>query len=114
MLSDIITDVIATASDMEIIGRIPDRLALLPVATGLEADVVVLGIEDEALPDDCAALFDARPSVRVLGVATDDGRAFLWELRPQRVALGEVSPEGLVEAIRRQRPRGAPGARHGE
>jgi len=114
MLCDIITGVIATESDMEIVGRLPDRLALLSATTDLGADVVVLGIEDAALPDDCAALFDARPSVRVLGVATDDGSAFLWELRPQRVSLGEVSPQGLVEAIRKQRPRGVPGARQGE
>ncbi len=110
MLCDIITDVVAHQSDMEVLGMLPDRATLVMTALATRAEVVVLGLPDGELPDECAKVFDADPHIRVLGVVADGRRAFLYELRPQRLALGEISPHGLVEAIRATRVRGVLGA----
>jgi DNA-binding NarL/FixJ family response regulator len=100
MLCDIITDVVASQSDMIVVGELPGRAGLLAAADRTRADVIVFGLGDADLPDDCAPLFEAHPHIRLLGVAADGRRAFLYELRPQRTPLGEVSPQALLDAIR--------------
>lgn len=100
MLSDIITDMVTSQADMEMVGTVTDPTAIAATVTQADADVVVLGLRDAELPSEYAALLDARPQTRLLGVSGDGRRAFLYELRPYRSALGEVSPEALVEAIR--------------
>jgi hypothetical protein len=100
MLSDIITNAIDGQPDMEVVGALRQRGALRSAVGAARADVVMLGLRDGDLPSDCVALFDAYPWIRVLGVSADGRRAFLYELRPQRLPLGEISPDGLVEAIR--------------
>jgi hypothetical protein len=57
-------------------------------------------VSDPELPRICRELMAANPRVKVLAVAGDGRRVFLHELRPQTVALGEVSPAGLIDAIR--------------
>ena len=100
MLCDIITDVIDTQPDMQVVGDVSDRAELLASVEATQSEVVVLGLSDAELPPDCVNLFNAHPQVRLLGVAADGRRAFLYELRPQRTPLGEISPQGLLAAIR--------------
>jgi len=100
MLSDIITDIVTSQADMEIVGTVTDPAVLAATVAATDADVVVLGLPDADLPSEYAALLSARAQIRLLGVSGDGRRAFLYELRPYRSALGEVSPETLVEAIR--------------
>ena len=100
MLCDIIAHAITSESDMEVVGEVDDRAHLGTAAQATDADVVILQIDGLELPAECGALFDARPRIKLLGVAGDGRRTFLYDLRPQRTALGEVSPQRLVEAIR--------------
>lgn len=100
MLSDIITDIVTSQSDMEIVGTVTDGNAVAATVTETEADVVVLDLPDAGLPSEYAALLSARPQTRLLGVSGDGRRAFLYEVRPHQSALGEVSPAALIEAIR--------------
>jgi len=100
MLCDIIAHAITSESDMEVVGEVDDRAHLGPAAQATEADGVILQLDGLELPAECGALFDARPRIKLLGVAGDGRRTFLYDLRPQRTALGEVSPQRLVEAIR--------------
>ena len=71
--------------------------------------------EDTALP---------QPLLGVVGVTGDARQTYLYELRPQPVSIGEVSPSGLAEAIRAaalrrpravsRRPNGPPPPHTGE
>jgi len=108
MLSEILTEVLGGQRDMEKVGELANRSGLERAVAATAADVVLLGLPDSDLPGDCVAVFTAHPSIRMLGVVGDGRRAFLYELRPQRSPLGEVSPDGLVAAIRAAsvRPRG--------
>jgi DNA-binding NarL/FixJ family response regulator len=100
MLSDILAEVLGEQPDMEVVGRSDNMNEMVSEAGHRSAEVVVVGLVDSALPDECMALLDDSPRVKVLGITTDGRRAFLYELQPQRSALGEVSPEGLINAIR--------------
>ena len=100
MLCDIIKEVVTSEPDLQIVGQLAARVDLAGAVDQTRADVVVVGLRDHELPGDCLALFHSHPRTRLLGIAADGRRAFLYELRPQRTPLGEVSPAGLIEAIR--------------
>lgn len=108
MLSDIITDIVTSQADMEMVGTVTDPGALAATVAEADADVVVLGLPDAELPTEYAALLGARPQTRLLGVSADGRRAFLYELRPYRSTLDEVSPAALVDAIRTAARPGVP------
>jgi DNA-binding NarL/FixJ family response regulator len=99
MLSDIISDTLD--DDMEIVTSVSDRSAIVPIAARSEADVVILGLADGELPMECVGLFEEHPQIKVVGVVDRGRQVFLYELRPHRSSLGEVSPRELVAVIRR-------------
>jgi len=99
ILCDIISSVVSHELDMEVVGCLGHRGAMGSEARDAEPDVVIVGLPDSELPDECLALLAILPHVRILGVV-DGGQAFLDELRLHRTPLGDVSPESLVKAIR--------------
>ena len=65
-----------------------------------QPDVVILGltaVEDVAL---VLALFARWPQAQVMTVMQAGDDAAIYELRPRRQALGEVSPAEIVEKMR--------------
>ena len=65
-----------------------------------EADVVIAD-ESVASPDAVCALLERRPRTRALAVSHDGRTGVLYELRPQRRAIGELSIESLLAGIAR-------------
>jgi DNA-binding NarL/FixJ family response regulator len=104
MLCDIISSTLRSQPDMDVVGEPCDGVDVITAARQTHADVVVIGLSDSELPADCAKLFDLHRRIPVLGVAGDGRRAFLYELRPQRTPLGELSPQELVNAVRAAAP----------
>jgi hypothetical protein len=68
-------------------------------------DLVVTMIDD-GVPDVFRELFRVHPGLRLLGLKEQARGAYLVELQPYQLSLGELSPEDLVAAIREaaQRP----------
>ncbi len=97
---------VARQSDMAVVGRATSLGELLVLARETQPDVVVVGLHDSALPTACLELLLERPRVKVLGIQEHEGRAYLYELRPEQVEIGEVSPDEVVDTIRAavQRP----------
>jgi DNA-binding NarL/FixJ family response regulator len=96
-LRDILADVVAREQDMELMhyggGPDADLIAARP-------DVVVCEIEnpfDIQLP---TRLLRAVPQARVLMVADTGKQAAVYELRPTRKVLPNVSIDEVIEAIR--------------
>jgi hypothetical protein len=85
-----------TQSDMEIVLE-SGGMSGLPALAAAEPDVIILGQDEPSL---AAGLLEALPNVKVLAVALNGREAVLYELRPQRVELGEISPQKLVSVIR--------------
>jgi hypothetical protein len=54
---------------------------------------------DEDLSERALELIHENPRMRVLTLANDGGETYLYELRPYRVLIGELSPAALLEAV---------------
>jgi DNA-binding NarL/FixJ family response regulator len=99
LVREMIERTIKAQPDMEVL---VDARAVEDIgADGASApDFVVCGLDFPWLPDQYRTLLEEQPHAKVLGIDAAGGHAYLYELRPQRVAIGEVSPDDIVEAIR--------------
>ena len=91
---------LAHTDDMDVVGHAATVDDLLELARQTEPDVVIVGLHDSELPDECLDLLLERPRVKVLAIEEQGGRAQLFELRPEQIELGEVSPDEVVHSIR--------------
>ena len=66
----------------------------------MRADVIVVAAEKGALPAECTRLMYERPHTRTLSISPDGRSTSMWRLRPYGVTTENISPEGLVAAIR--------------
>src|SRR5262245_42236892 len=96
LLREIIRSVVVAEADLELVAELSDA-RLLGEAVPRHAPDVVIG---HSTPADIERLLRDRPRLKVLQV-DDTGRStVLYELKPHRTALGEVSPARLLSAIR--------------
>jgi hypothetical protein len=102
MLLDILSHVVASEPDMVVVGWVKDDEDLLAATRRARANVILVGqaVEDEQ--EKYASLLWARPRLKVVAIAGDGKTGLLYELRPQRVPLGEISADALRNAIRGQ------------
>jgi hypothetical protein len=89
----------------EILFRAPDVVIADPAGP---VDVLVLGARSVELPEAGWTQLARQPRARVLTVSADGRHAQLYEMRPQRTALGELSAETLLNALRSAETRPAP------
>lgn len=89
MMSEIVKDILDLAADV----------ALLDASDWEDADVVILAAENEELPARGRTQLARRPVAKVLTIDRPGRSAYLYELRPHRTPLGEVSAETLLAAI---------------
>jgi chemotaxis response regulator CheB len=101
MLLDIISKIIASQADMNVVSDLRGKSGLLSAAEESNADVVILTradyVENEVEYYD---LLYRRPHLKVIEIAGEGGRGSMYELRPHRTPLGEMSPLSLLDAIR--------------
>jgi DNA-binding NarL/FixJ family response regulator len=96
MLRDIVRETLAAERDMEIVGEVTDVNSLRDWLEHDDTCLVIFGGED---PTVAATLLTECSPPRVLALSGRE--SWLYELRPQRVSLGEISPTRLVEEIRK-------------
>jgi hypothetical protein len=102
MLLDILSHMVVSELDMVVAGRVEDDEDLLAATRRTRANVVLVGqtVEDER--EKYASLLLRRPKLKVVVIAGDGSTGLLYELRPKRVPLGEMSADALRKAIRGQ------------
>lgn len=100
MLSDIIATLLDSQDDIKLLGEVADDAEMLEAIDRLRPDVVIVSRSDAELSEFGDELLRRLPTLRIIGVDAEGRRAVLHELRPHRVPLGELSAEGLLEAIR--------------
>jgi hypothetical protein len=103
MLGEIVGHALARYADVQLAVAAAPASALALAVRDSGADVVV-GADSQFPGAAVCALLDEFPRIRVFTLTSDARMAWLSELRPERVALGEVSPERLAEAIHMPRP----------
>jgi hypothetical protein len=78
------------------LGRGDDLLAAVAQTKGKIAVVGGTSLTEEEI----AAVLRSHPDARVLELVDDGRETFLYELRPHRIRLGQVSPRSLVHWLR--------------
>jgi hypothetical protein len=101
VLLGIVRGVIEDAPDIVVVGEVQDPRNLDDDLARTGADLVIWGVRGDGDVPRHASLFDRHPHLTVLAVLHDGRDGFLWQLRPHRKVLGELSPRQLPAAIRR-------------
>jgi chemotaxis response regulator CheB len=96
---DVVKGILAEAPDIELIGEVSVWEFGRPGAP-VRADVAILAGETASLTDRAHELLELRPRLRILAVAHGGREGSLYELRPHRTPLGELSAHVLLDAVR--------------
>ena len=97
-LRDIIVDAIADERDLELTST---ALRSDRDLTRVDADVVIAGTDEPSNEQVPSRLLSIAPHASVLMVAVSGHTAAMYELRPCKTQLVEITPSGLIAAIRR-------------
>jgi DNA-binding NarL/FixJ family response regulator len=100
MMMDIVRNIVVSQDDFDLVGIVDGLDGLLQAATDAQADVIILSAAPAAEGKDYADLLYGRARIKIIVIATDGRTAFLYELQPHSVPLGEVAPSSLIAAIR--------------
>lgn len=100
MLADIVGRVLAGAPDLEVTRWVNGLEQLMDIPADERPDVVVTGLGPSQRIESFASLLRAQPNLRILALEGDGRHAVMYELQPHAVPLGDVSAEGLIDAIR--------------
>jgi DNA-binding NarL/FixJ family response regulator len=107
LFGDLVKGIVEPADDVRVVAEVATEDELPEALEATDADFVVAALDDPTLTESYLSLLEERPRLRVLALAGEGRRGFLWELRPRRVPIGEVSPTTLLAALR------SPGWRNG-
>jgi hypothetical protein len=100
MLRDIVRDTVANEPDLEVVDEVGRLAEPLNERVVDEADVMIVGAAE---PDETVLpcrLLAASPRLRVLMLALSGERGVLYELRPHRTPLRDISPSQLLAVVR--------------
>jgi DNA-binding NarL/FixJ family response regulator len=99
LLREIVRDAVAREPDLELVAELDDAPDVVDALRQDGADFVILG-SDAAAAACVSSLVAAQRGMRALELRADGRESVLYELRPHRVPLGEISAETLVRTIR--------------
>ena len=108
MLSDILEAILERDSSVRIAAHLRSAGALATAVASSPVDVAIVGGDGGSLAAAVRDLLCERPALRVLTVGSDGREASLYELRPHRTPLGEVSAAELLEAVKAVGEEGCP------
>ena len=100
MLRELIGAVVDAAPDMSLV---EGSVVLTPDSAdshSQDADVLIVSVSGDTRGPQLESLLYARPHMTLLAIGQNGRATTLYELRPHAVALGDVSPQALVDAIR--------------
>ena len=99
LLREIVRDAVEREADLELVRELDDAPDVTDALERDRADFVIVG-SDAAATGSVASLVAAQQGMRALELRADGRESVLYELRPHRVPLGEISAEALVRTIR--------------
>lgn len=100
----ILREVVRSALDdreTKIVAELSDPATLADALRRSRAHVVLWRIDHSDISEPVRRLLDDHPRLKFLVLEEDGRRGFLWEMRPKRSPLGELSPSLLVDVLRR-------------
>lgn len=99
LLSDMIKGIVNSCADLCIVEETETQAGIFPPAYAARADVVILG-NAETLIDNFYEVLYRRPHLKIFTISVDGRRGSLYELQPRVKAIGDISAENLIAAIR--------------
>ena len=104
MLQDIVEERLRAQPDMQIVGTLDasgaTASALSSTLDEHGADIVILGLHDETIARSYEPLLFDHCRLRLLAIVGNGRDAFIYELKPNRTPIPEVSAEELLDVIR--------------
>jgi DNA-binding NarL/FixJ family response regulator len=100
LVHEMVESAVSAQRDMQVVGSVHGPGEVADAVRTSRPSFVIVGVDDEAFLDGCLEAFDDEPKLKVLGIEADAGEGYLYELRPVKRPLGEISPSGIVDAIR--------------
>ena len=101
MLRGIITDIVSSDPQCEIVAETAGQKGLSDKLNETHADVVILaasGTDHDS--DQFGAVLALHPAIRIIAITSGGDRAFLYDLQPHVTPIDELSPAGLLSAIK--------------
>jgi DNA-binding NarL/FixJ family response regulator len=99
LLREIVRETIAREPDLDVVAEHDAGVDVRAAVQREDADFVIVG-SDAVAAAAVSTLVAADRGVRALELRSDGRDSVLYELRPHRVPLGEISPEALLHTIR--------------
>lgn len=87
-------------SDMEVVGEIDDPVELLVSLRDVDVDVILLSKDHTGASGLTSHLFAEYPTLTLVIVNEDCRAAYIEGLRPHRSPILDVSPDGVMSALR--------------
>jgi AmiR/NasT family two-component response regulator len=101
LLGDIIMAALAAEKGLRLVGEASSEGELIDLCTREQPDVVVLGALDADAEAIGHRLLVRCPYAKVVALTSNGRATFLFELRPYKVQLGELSPKDLGRIVAR-------------
>lgn len=95
MMHEIIEYAVLGRSGLEVVNS--DCGLLADAVEQSHANAVIVGADD---PELAVALLERHPRLKLLAIIADGREVLLYELRPRREVLGELSSDALLDALR--------------
>ena len=103
MFCDIVKRSVARYITLEIIGELKTRESLERLRN-LAPELVLIGLSPGDRSDDVGQkILKVIPAARVIVFSSDKRDGYLYEMRPKRANLYDISPDKLVKAIAKSR-----------
>jgi len=99
LLRDVIRGALVPEPDVDVVGEHEGVVDIRAAVEQDGADFVILG-SGAASEESVRALVGPARGVRALEVHSDGTQSVLYELRPHRVPLGEISTDTLLRTVR--------------
>jgi chemotaxis response regulator CheB len=100
LLHDVIKDVLDRAPDLKVVTEPSDPAELPDVVRRTGAEVVVCALDEATAEQVSVRVLEPHTRLKVVAIQDDGRRAVLWELRPNRREIGDLSVPELVETVR--------------
>lgn len=99
MLRDIVGAIVAGQPDLEVVGELDTGAALVACVKKTQPDFLIVGSDPETLAASRRLMTDQR-KLRVLEVVAEGRVGYLYERAPERVLVGDISPDTLLAVVR--------------
>ena len=99
LLGEIIIAALAKENLVRIVGEAENDVDLVDVCTRVQPDAVVMGASDSEADAIGHRLLRQCPFARLFALALDKRVTYLFELKPQKTMIGELSARDLAQTV---------------